>query len=279
VGATTPRLRDKLKCMEKGKLSAYVKHGNRLVKGWLTPGAIQAIVRLSAKQREAGVSGGVAEIGVHHGRLFILLYLLTAMAEPAVAIDLFSFQDLNRDHSGAGDLERFKTNLRRHADTSRLVVYEGDSMSLDPKTLMNLGAGRLRMISIDGGHSPEVTAHDLHISEGALANGGIIILDDCFNEAWPGVVEGVQQHFSSDRSIIPFGVGGGKTFFCHKGFAQAYASVLSAMDSKAVTHEFLGSRVVCFEFRPRTLAEWIRRVDALRVFRKIYHYAMSRCYK
>ena len=250
-----------LKYMEKGNLSAYVKHGNHLVKGWLTPGAIKAIVSLSMEQRKASVSGGVAEIGVHHGRLFILLYLLGVMGEPAVAIDLFSQQDLNRDQSGAGDLERFKKNLRRHADTDRLVLYEGDSTRLDCQKLIDLGRGRLRMISIDGGHSPEVTAHDLFVSEGALANGGVIILDDCFNEAWPGVMDGVRQHFSSSRSIVPFGVGANKTFFCHKEFAQAYAAALKAIDPKAVTHDFLGSRVVCFNFRSRALSLQISHAD------------------
>jgi hypothetical protein len=262
--------------METGKLSAYVKHGNHLVKGWLMPGAIQAIVSLSAQQRRASVSGGVAEIGVHHGRLFILLYLLGNVGEAAVAIDLFSHQNLNNDRSGAGDLERFKKNLRRHAHIDRLVLYEGDSMKLDNHRLIELGGGPLRMISIDGGHTPEVTAHDLEVSEDALAKGGVIILDDCFNEAWPGVVDGVQQYFSSPRLIVPFGVGANKTFFCHKEFVEGYAAVLNAMDPRAITRDFLGSRVVCFTFRSMTPGAWIRRVDAFRLFRRTYHDAMSR---
>lgn len=123
------------------KLNRYAKHGNHLVKGWLMPGASAAIVRLSKEQRIANVPGGVAEIGVHHGRLFILLYLLGATGEPAVAIDLFSHQELNSDHSGAGDLDRFKRNLQRHADTHRLVLYEGDSMELTSERIIELGGG------------------------------------------------------------------------------------------------------------------------------------------
>jgi hypothetical protein len=270
---------DMLECMEKGKLNAYIKHGNRLVKGWVFPGAIQAIVGLSEVQSEASVSGGIAEIGVHHGRLFILLYLLGSTGEPAVAIDLFSHQELNIDHSGLGDLEQFKKNLKRHADTDRLVLYEGDSTKLDPQQLIDLGGGKLRFISIDGGHTSEITSHDLYVSEGALANGGVIILDDCFNDTWPGVVEGVQQYFASPRSIVPFGIGANKTFFCHKPFAQRYAAVLGALDSRAVMRDFLGSPVVCFAFRqPSTLGEWVRRVDAFRLFRRVYHDAMSRLF-
>ncbi|MGB6194587.1 MAG: class I SAM-dependent methyltransferase, partial [Terracidiphilus sp.] len=226
-------------------MNAYIQHGHHLVKGWLLPGAIEATVRLSAEQRKAGVSSGIAEIGVHHGRLFILLYLLGTADESAVAIDLFSHQDLNNDRSGAGDLERFKRNLKRHANLDRLVIHEGDSMQLTSDSIAELGRGPFRMISIDGGHSPEITAHDLSVSEAALVSGGVILLDDCFNEAWPGVSNGVHQYFSELRSVVPFGIGGGKTFFCHRPFADRYAATLIAMDPKAVSREFLGSQVVC----------------------------------
>lgn len=249
-----------------------------MVKGWLFPGAPQAIVLLSEEQRRSDISGGVAEIGVHHGKLFILLYLLSSGNEPAVAIDLFSQQDLNVDHSGAGDLARFKRNLRRHADADRLMIHEGDSTQLSSNDLLELGRGPFRLISIDGGHTAEITAHDLVTSEGALAEGGIIILDDCFKEMWPGVADGVHQFFSEPRTVVPFGIGANKVFFCHPAFAQRYAAVLSKMEIKAVEQEFLGHRVVCFEFAPWTVAGWYRKVDAFRMFRRIYHDVLSRLY-
>jgi hypothetical protein len=49
-----------------------------------------------------GITGNVAEIGVHHGRLFILLYLLTSPDERALAVDLFSGQERNIGSSGHG---------------------------------------------------------------------------------------------------------------------------------------------------------------------------------
>jgi hypothetical protein len=262
--------------MHTKNLNAYVAHGHQLVKGWLFPGAPQAIVLLSDEQRRNRLSGGVAEIGVHHGKLFILLYLLSSEDEPAVAIDLFSQQDLNVDHSGAGDLERFKQNLRRHADTCRLVVHEGDSTQLTAGQLLELGGGPFRLISIDGGHTADITAHDLATAEGALMEGGIIILDDCFKEMWPGVINGVHRFFSEPRSIVPFAIGANKTFFCHRPFAERYAAVLRKTDRKAVEQEFLGNRVVCFDPSPWTVGRWIRKVDAGRMFRKIYHDIGSR---
>lgn len=106
--------------------------------------------------------------------------------------------------------------------------------------------------------------------------GGIIILDDCFNEMWPGVTDGVHQFFSEPRTIVPFGIGANKVFFCQRGFAQQYASALRKMKSKAVEQEFLGHSVVCFEFMPWTLAGWLRKVDAFRMVRRVYHDVLSR---
>ena len=262
--------------MSRSRLSAYLKHGQHLVKGWLFPGAPEAIVLLSDEQHRANLRGGIAEIGVHHGKLFILLYLLGAENEPAVAIDLFSQQDLNIDHSGAGDLERFKRNLRRHADTSRLIVHEGDSTKLTSADLLQLGRGPLRIISIDGGHTADITAHDLATSEGALMQGGIIVLDDCFKEMWPGVIDGVHMHFSKPRTIVPFGIGANKTFFCHPPFAQRYTDILRTLDRRAVEQQFLGHPVVCFDYAPWSFARWYRKVDAWRAIRNTWHAASSR---
>ena len=256
--------------------SHYLKHGQHTVKGWLVPGAAQAIVLLSSKQREQLCTGGIAEIGVHHGKLFILLYLLCSGNEAAVAVDLFSHQDLNIDGSGAGDLARFKQNLRRHADLSRLVVHEGDSTQLTSEQLMELGRGPLRLISLDGGHPAALTARDLAICEGALADGGIIVLDDCFNGAWPGVSDGVHQFFSAPRTIVPFALGANKTFFCRYPFVSRYADALKELDASAAEQEFLGHSVVCFAHRPSTIAGWFGKVDAFRLFRRTYHYALSR---
>jgi hypothetical protein len=118
--------------------------------------------------------------------------------------------------------------------------------------------------------------HDLSTAKGALAEGGIIILDDCFNDAWPGVSDGVHRYFSQPRSIVPFGIGAGKTFYGQPAFAQRYSAVLKKMDAKAVEHNFLGNCVACFNFTPWTISGWIRKVDAGRMIRRAYHDVLSR---
>jgi peptide chain release factor 2 len=54
-----------------------------------------------------------AEIGVHHGRLFIPMALARRPGERALAIDVFEDQHLNVDHSGKGDRARFEENVAR----------------------------------------------------------------------------------------------------------------------------------------------------------------------
>src|SRR5206468_3764068 len=82
----------------------YISNGHNKVVGWVEPGSFAAVYALNALQDRLGVQGGIAEIGVHHGRFFIALALARKSGEPAVAIDVFDMQEKNIDNSGCGDL-------------------------------------------------------------------------------------------------------------------------------------------------------------------------------
>ena len=183
--------------------SEYARSGHKSVSGWLRPEAAVLITWLAERQR---VGGNVAEIGVHHGKLFLLLHLLRAPGERSVAIDLFERQDLNVDSSGWGDRTHFERNLDAVAGgRSDVVVLPVDSRTVNGADLLDLAGGAFRLFSIDGGHTAELTEHDLGTAAGALTHGGLLILDDYFNEQWPGVSEGttrfpISQHRScADR--------------------------------------------------------------------------------
>lgn len=265
------------------KLARYHQHGHKSVNGWLLPGAIKMLAALAKAQDEANIKGSVAEIGVHHGKLLILLALFTREDEKAVAIDLFTDQDRNFEQSGQGDLDKFQENIRRHAEHRHIVLHQGDSTELTSAALIKLGEAAFRFFSVDGGHTPEITAHDLATAEGALAPGGIIVLDDCFNEMWPGVSEGVHRYFSTaGRTIIPFATGGNKTFFCRPEYAARYIEVLRVLPSRSATHSFLGCRILCCDFTPLSFHErvgknavWraLKDFGALKIARSAYHRA------
>ncbi len=268
----------------RARLDRYLKRGHRYVHGWVLPGAAKMVVAIAAVQRAQAVGGHIAEIGVHRGRLFILLYLLRRDGERALAIDLFSDQERNPEHSGHGDLDIFRANMARHADTDSLVVHEGDSTAIDGATVTRLLGGACRLFSIDGGHTPEITAHDLAVAEAALAPGGVIILDDVFNEMWPGVSEGLNRYFHARRGIVPFAIGGNKTFLCAPPFAARYIDALRPIAVKTAERDFLGARVLCCDFAPLSLAERVGRYAAwravkdigpLKIARRAYHLARA----
>src|SRR5277367_6047361 len=68
------------------RLEHYYSTGRLGVQGWLSAGACRMITSVDRVQKRLDVKGNVAEIGVHHGRLFILLVLLCREGETGLAI-------------------------------------------------------------------------------------------------------------------------------------------------------------------------------------------------
>ncbi len=267
--------------MTMSKLERYRRRGNKKVDGWFEPGAVEMIVALAKAQLVLGIAGHVAEIGVHRGRLFILLSLLRRAGEKAVAIDLFDLQHLNVDKSGEGDRAKLMANLARHADTKDVFIHQGDSIELSNESLVMLAGGKFRLFSVDGGHTAGITAHDLATAENSLAPGGIVILDDCFNESWPDVAVGTVRYFSRPRSIVPFAIGGNKVMFCQPAYAEKYRMALSDLTSRMITRTFLDCEVLCLNFKALNFVERVskqawwrlaRNTTPLRMLRRFYRY-------
>jgi hypothetical protein len=212
-------------------LQRYLKRGIGTVDGWLQLGAARLIVEIASVQSQLNVSGHVAEIGVHEGKLFILLCLLRSPGEEAVAIDVFDKQDLNRDKSGRGSRGPFEKNLKRHVALGKqAMIIACDSRNLSADVLVRTAGGPFRIFSIDGGHEADTVLHDLEVAAGALAEGGIIVLDDYFNEGWPGVADGTNRFFYSGHfpELVPFAIAQNKLLIGQRGYAERYRSASMA---------------------------------------------------
>jgi hypothetical protein len=196
------------------ELQRYLKHGHR-VEGWLDGYSATFITELSRIQREAGIAGGVGEIGVHMGRLFILLKLTTAPGERTFAIDVFEDQHLNVDGSGSGDRVRFLDNVAKWTGNASVEIIHRSSLAVRPDDILGL-VGPCRLVSIDGGHTEQCVDNDLRLVESVLLPMGVVLLDDVYNQSWPAVAAGAARYFFDPLTTLrPFAITPNKLYLAN----------------------------------------------------------------
>jgi hypothetical protein len=173
--------------------------------------------------------GGVAEIGVHHGKFYILLNQVVSELDTSYAIDVFGMQHLNIDKSGEGNEFIFRQNLKeydRHkGENTRILCM--DSLSFTNQ----IPDTSLKFVSIDGGHTVEHTINDLKIAERLITNEGVIILDDIMGVYWCGVTEGYIKYSMTHPTIVPFAMGHNKLYLCKLSHYQYYFNLFKALSS------------------------------------------------
>jgi hypothetical protein len=209
-----------------GSFERYRTIGHRTVDGWVEPETLDILRSLSEAQDREGVAGAVAEIGVHHGRLFIAMQLLNAPGATAVAVDVFDNQDLNVDQSGRGDRGRFEANVRRWGVWDSVVVKQEDSSQLTGRDVLELAHGPVRLFSVDGGHTEEIVVADLRTAEQSINSGGIVVVDDVFNAEWPSVSVGTLRYLDAGGAMVPFAIGFNKVYFTDAAHTSGYRDVI-----------------------------------------------------
>jgi hypothetical protein len=239
-------------------LRAYLEVGHVAVEGWLSRLAAETIVALAELQAAQGIAGPVAEIGVHHGKLFVLLHLLTSPPERAAAWDLFERQEDNVDRSGGGDEAILRANLTRHGcDPGRIAIHTANSLDLTEAAVIEACGGRPRIFSIDGGHTAEITRSDLLLAARSVCPGGLVVLDDFFNESWPGVAEGTCAAIGGGAvRLFPVVIAGNKVAFTTSPeAADGYRRGLSRPwpGAEAKTSVLFGREVLVLIALPRTV--------------------------
>lgn len=189
------------------------------VRGWVKPGVPHLFALLAAHQAKLGICGGVAEIGVHHGKLAIILAHTLRKSERMVAVDVFENQALNVDGSGKGDRGIFESNLKKFGiqPNSDVEIISSSSMEVSVQQLES-AVGKIRMFSVDGGHTAELTAWDMGLATGACVDGCIVAVDDAMAVYW--WVGGVRSRGARRRSARIQTTTQIFLYFCRSGFGR-----------------------------------------------------------
>jgi hypothetical protein len=191
---------------------AYLK--DIKIEGWLAPTAANITIEIATSIAVKGRP--VCEIGVHHGKFAILLGILNRSR--VVGFDLFERQAENEDDSGAGHLQIFLQNAALHAlRLEDVVAVSINSLELTPQMVIDCCGSKPILFSVDGGHTEELTLNDLRIAADAVADDGVVMLDDVLHSGFPGVASGLFA-FAAERpnALHPFCIGGGKLFLAKK---------------------------------------------------------------
>jgi hypothetical protein len=205
-------------------LESYLSSGMNKVEGWLLNDAVDLLLLLNSAQKRLQVTGNLGEIGVWQGKLLILFCLLADSAEEVVGVDSFV-------HCTPPQLceERLADNMSAYAPGfDRLALIKKDSKLLSPDDIRRNAQG-YRLFDVDGDHSSEGVYNDLVLASKVINPGGIILVDDYFNDTCPGVSEGTCRYFfeNLDSNLSPFAISGNKIFITTKDHYDAYCSVIS----------------------------------------------------
>ena len=236
---------------------------NRLVfenvEGWVGDQVWHILDFIQRHHWEGNVRGDIAEIGVHHGKLFFLIASLARDNEVCVAMDLFEDQQLNVDGSGRGGRATFEqhiANLFPHLK-NRIRIVPIDSLSITAVTARRIVSERgVRIFSVDGGHTTAHVVNDLSIAQELLVSSGVILLDDFFGPVWPTVTEGFFQYMSSaNRRLAPLLIYQNKLFLTTVSEQERMMAALWQFIKEERGNEIhtrwrhatlLGSKVLCF---------------------------------
>lgn len=206
---------------------SYVARHMYKVRGYLKLLDAQIIAALGQAQTEDGIHGDLAEIGVHHGKLFFILALLRQSGERLFAADLFGDDEGNRATAHAGRESAFFINSERLGiSVSSGEVYRGDSLDLSPGQLRQRVA-QVRLFSIDGGHLYQHVANDIGLTPHVLHEKGVTIVDDFCTARWPEVTFAAYDFLRRENSeMSPFLVSKNKLYICRKAAAPYYLNLV-----------------------------------------------------
>lgn len=208
-------------------LNRYVSLSMGTVQGFLTPLDARLIAALLTYQNQNRINGHLCEIGVHHGRLFLLLATARRFGERSLGIDLFEDDEINISCRQPGRDQALFVNARRLGIRfSEEETFMTSSLDIGPAAILARTTGPIRFWSIDGGHLYRHVENDLRLAEATMAPMGVIAVDDFFNPRWPEVSLAVYDFLQKTDLMVPFAITRGKIYLTDSGAAEKYKAAL-----------------------------------------------------
>jgi len=208
-------------------LEKYVAHSMQTVQGYLTSLDARLVAALLSFQDEANIKGHLCEIGVHHGKLFLMLALARRAGERALAIDLFEDDAINSNTRHAGRDRALFVNARRLGiELSEQETFKTSSLDVTAADILKRTTGRVRFFSIDGSHLYQPVENDLRLAESTLTDDGIIAIDDFFNIDWADVSFATSDFLRRTDAFVPFAITS-KLYLAAPAIAEKYKIALA----------------------------------------------------
>jgi hypothetical protein len=202
----------------------YISNRMKEVDGFLSPLDAGLFLALDLAQKGAGVAGGMAEIGVLHGRSAFLMAHLLRPGERAQAIDIFDMYWPNPPYNHP---DAFIGNaLKLGIDLSRFDLIKQDTTKEAARVIEAVGEKSARLFHVDGDHRLMHILADSQIALACTASQGIIVFDDVFSYLMPEVTEGILRTFMGRTDFVPLALSPHKAYFCAPTMKSRYAAYI-----------------------------------------------------
>ncbi|MDH6135966.1 hypothetical protein P3T37_005385 [Kitasatospora sp. MAA4] len=161
------------------------------VPGWFWPLDQQLFGWLLERQTAAGMRGDLLEMGSYLGRSAILIGRHRQPGEAFTICDLFDSDAPDGDNAAEMTMS-YRETLTRAAFERNYLAFHAELPTIvqAPTSALAGGvlpAGSCRFAHIDASHLYEHVAGDIQTARAALADGGIVVLDDFRSPHTPGV--------------------------------------------------------------------------------------------
>ncbi|MDH6580138.1 class I SAM-dependent methyltransferase [Kitasatospora sp. MAP5-34] len=202
------------------------------VPGWFWKVDQEAFGWLLDQQTAAGTTGDILELGTYLGRSAVLLGSHLQPGEKFTVCDLFDSTAPDEENAAEMVMSYRKTLTRQAFETNYLAFHERLPEVIQAPTSVladgRIKAGSCRFVHVDASHLYEHVAGDIQVARAALAEDGLVVLDDYRSPHTPGVAaavwEAVAVHGLRPVCLTP------EKFYGTWGDAEAAKKALLARD-------------------------------------------------